>query len=197
MTLKKFIKQFDNENSVVLLEGKRNVKHEDMVKLKLLGNLLTKHTSKMIFRSGNAEGADQLFSEGVAEIDKSRLQVIIPYAGHRSNFNLSGETISLDEIELVSEPKVVNQTANNSGMKSLVDSYVSGVKNGLTLKVSYLIRDTIKVIGTQKVIPASYGIFYDDLERPGTGGTGYTMNICKQNKIPFINQSVWFKWLQP
>lgn len=34
MTLDEFIAQFDKENAIVLLEGKRNVKEEDQKKLK-------------------------------------------------------------------------------------------------------------------------------------------------------------------
>jgi hypothetical protein len=85
MTLKEFIDQYDNENSIVLLEGKRKVLEEDKEKLIELGELLASKTSKMIFRSGNAEGSDQFFSDGVTSIDQKRLQVITPYSGHRKN----------------------------------------------------------------------------------------------------------------
>jgi hypothetical protein len=76
LTLIDFIKQFDKDNSIVLLEGKRNVLDVDKEKLIALGKLLASKTVKMIFRSGNAIGSDQFFSEGVASIDNKRLQVI-------------------------------------------------------------------------------------------------------------------------
>lgn len=28
------------------------------------------------------------------------------------------------------------------------------------------------------------------------GGTGYTMDVCKQNNIPIIDQREWFNWLK-
>ncbi len=38
MTLNEFIEQFDHDDAIVLLEGKRNVLDEDKEKLKALGN---------------------------------------------------------------------------------------------------------------------------------------------------------------
>ena len=60
MTLSEFISRFDYANSVVLLEGKRNVLPADAEKLTALGRLLATNTRLMTFRSGNAAGADQL-----------------------------------------------------------------------------------------------------------------------------------------
>ncbi len=187
MTLKEFIKRFDNDQSIVLLEGKRNVKEADKEKLTVLGKLLATKTSKMIFRSGNAEGSDQLFSEGVSSIDNTRLQVITPYSGHRQKANQAYDTISLDTINIISEPEVVYQSKSNKKTEKLIDQFVSGDKNRYTIKAAYIIRDTIKAIGTIEIKPATFGIFYDDLENPKTGGTGHTMNVCEKNNIPIID----------
>jgi hypothetical protein len=84
----------------------------------------------------------------------------------------------------------------NKKMERLIDKYASGDKNRFTIKAAYIIRDTIKAIGTGDIPPATFGIFYDDLEDPMTGGTGHTMNVCSQNNIPIIDQTVWFKWLE-
>jgi len=113
MTLKEFINQFDKDNSIILLEGKRNVLETDKVNLGLLGKLLASTTSKIIFRSGNADGSDQLFSEGVSLIDNKRLQVITPYTVHRKKTNRAYYTISLDEINVAAEPDVVYQSKSN------------------------------------------------------------------------------------
>jgi hypothetical protein len=195
MTLLEFIKKFDKNNSIVLLEGKRNVLDADKEKLIALGRLLASRTTKMIFRSGNADGSDQLFSDGVTEVDNKRLQVIIPYSGHRQKTNQAYETISLDEINIAAEPEIVYQSKNNKKMEKLIDQFVSGDKNRFTIKAAYIIRDTIKAIGTDQIEPATFGIFYDDLDKPMSGGTGHTMNICEQNNIPIIDQKTWFKWL--
>ncbi len=100
LTLKEFIEQFDKEQVVVLLEGKRNVLEKDKEKLTALGKKLASNTSKMVFRSGNAEGSDQLFSDGVTSVDNKRLEVITPYAGHRKKTNNAYVTHSLDDINL-------------------------------------------------------------------------------------------------
>lgn len=195
MTLKEFIKQFDKDNAIVLLEGKRNVLDADKEKLTALGRLLASGTVKIKFRSGNADGADQLFSDGVTAVDNKRLQVITPYSGHRQKTNQAFETISLDDINIAAEPEVVYQSKSNKKTEKLIDQFVSGDKNRFTIKSAYIIRDTIKAIGTNKIKPATFGIFYDDLENPKTGGTGHTMHICEQNGIPIIDQKTWFKWL--
>lgn len=196
MTLKEFINQFDKEDSVVLLEGKRDVLENDKEKLIALGKLLTSKTSKITFRSGNADGSDHFFSEGVASVDKNRLQVITPYTKHRQKQNLAYDTISLDDIKIASESDVVYQSKSNKKMEKLIDKFVSGDKNRFTIKAAYIIRDTIKAIGTDEIKPATFGIFYDDLNSPMTGGTGHTMKICVQNNIPIIDQQTWFKWLE-
>lgn len=195
MTLKEFIKQFDKANSIVLLEGKRNVLDADKEKLKELGKLLATRTTKMTFRSGNADGSDQLFSDGVTKVDYKRLQVITPYSGHRQKNNQAYDTISLDDINIAAEPEVVYQSKSNKKTEKLIDQFVSGDKNRYTIKAAYIIRDTIKAIGTDEIKPATFGVFYDDLNNPMSGGTGHTMNICKQNNIPIIDQKIWFKWL--
>jgi hypothetical protein len=195
MTLNDFISNFDTENAIVLLEGKRSVLIKDQHKLFSLGKLLATRTSKMIFRSGNAEGSDQFFTDGVAAIDNKRLQVIVPYSGHRQKTNKAYNTISLDDIKIASDREVVMQSKNNKKTEKLIDQFVSGDKNKFTIKAAYIIRDTIKAIGTNEILPASFGIFYDDLENPMTGGTGHTMNVCIQNNIPLIDQKVWFNWL--
>ncbi len=55
MTIETFIEKFDNENSIILLEGKRNVLEIDKVKLTELGKLLAMATKNISFRSGNAD----------------------------------------------------------------------------------------------------------------------------------------------
>jgi hypothetical protein len=195
MTLKDFIKKFDKDNSIILLEGKRNVLDADNEKLTALGRLLASRTTKMKFRSGNAEGSDQLFSNGVTEVDNKRLQVITPYSGHRQKTNYAYDTISLDDINIAAEPEVVYQSKSNKKMEKLIDQFVLGDKNRFTIKAAYIIRDTIKAIGTDEIKPATFGIFYDDLDNPMAGGTGHTMKVCEQNNIPIIDQKIWFKWL--
>lgn len=195
MKLKEFVEKFDYAGSIVLLEGKRDVLDADKSKLVQLGKLLASETGLITFRSGNAAGADQYFSEGVCAVDSKRLQVITPYDDHRKKTNQAYDTISLDTIDIAAEPQVVYQSKQNKKTETLIDKYVSGNRDRFSIKAAYIIRDTIKVIGTEGIRPASFGIFYDDLSMPQSGGTGHTMAVCKNNKIPAIDQRIWFKWL--
>lgn len=196
MTFLEFITQFDKDHSIVLLEGKRDVPEADKEKLFALGKMLASSTVKMTFRSGNAAGSDQLFSDGVTAVDHKRLQVITPYTGHRRRTNQAYETVALTDIDLAAESEVVYQSRSYKKTEKLIDQFVAGDITRYSIKAAYILRDTIKAIGTADVKPATFGIFYDDLGNPGTGGTGYTMNICLQNHIPVIDQRIWFKWLK-
>lgn len=196
MTLQEFILKYDHSNSVILLEGKRTVLDADKEKLFELGKLLASKSSKMTFRSGNAEGSDQYFAEGVAEIDYKRLQVITPYTGHRQKTNKSYDTISLDDVNILSNPKVIYHSKSNKKTNNLIDKYIVGEKNRYTIKAAYIIRDTIKVLGADDILPATFGIFYDDLGDPGKGGTGHTMTVFSQMNIPFVDQREWFEWVE-
>jgi hypothetical protein len=195
MKLNEFIEKFDHENSVVILAGKRDVADEDGEKLVSIGKLLASTTKHIMFRSGNASGADLLFSQGIVSVDNSRLEVVTPYTTHREQSNCAAKTYSLDRINIAMEPKVIYQSKFNKRTEKHVYQYVAGIRDKYAMKAAYIIRDTIMVIGTSKIKPASFGIFYDDLNNPNTGGTGHTMNICKYNKIPLINQLGWMKWL--
>ena len=195
MTLYFFLSTYDYAGSIVLLEGKRHVLPQDKAQLVALGQLLAGRTQFLSFRSGNAEGADELFCQGVSQIDAQRLQVITPYDGHRMRSNVATEVYPLDQVNLLQEPQVVYNSKLNRKTANLIDIYVAGRRDRYTIKAAYILRDTIKVIGTKAIAPATVGIFYDDLVSPRSGGTGHTMNICDNNQVPVLNQEVWFSWL--
>lgn len=197
MTFKEFIEKYDYSGSIILLEGKRNVLQEDIPKLISLGEQLAKETKHCKFRSGNAPGADYFFAEGVCNIDRQRLEVIIPFNGHRKTFNKAASTISLDNINLKNEFEVVKQSKENKKTHRLISLFVAGARDGISIKSSFIIRDTIKVIGTKSgVIATKVALFYDDLNNPGLGGTGHTISVCRKNNIAFVDQTQWFEWLQ-
>jgi len=195
MLLEEFLARFDLEGSVVLLEGKREVAEQDREKLIVLGRLLAERTVFTIFRSGNAPGADELFSQGVLEVAPKRLQVITPYKSHRKKSNKAYTTYSLDEMNVMSEPEVIYHSKIQKKNAKLVDAYVAGDKNSLSAKAAYLIRDTVKVLGTSEIPRAWFGIFYDDLENPLQGGTGHTISVCRENGVETIDQKIWLNWI--
>ena len=195
-SLNAFLEVFDKPGSVVLLEGKRKVLPEDEDKLRLLGNLLARNSMHMRFRSGNASGSDELFSLGVAEVEPSRLEVIKPYASHRKNALQGSISYSMDDVNLSEEPEIVYQSRQHLQMAALVDKYVAQVRNRLTMKAAYILRDTVKVNGTRSGIsPASVALFYDDLSNPLQGGTGHTISVCKNLHVPYCDQRVWMEWI--
>lgn len=196
MTCKQFIEIYDHPGSVVLLEGKRIVAESDKYKLVALGKLLAENTHHIVFRSGNASGSDLYFSQGVAQVDNKRLEVITPYSKHRVAYNLAGKTISLDKLDLSKEQNILEATRLNPKHGKFVDAYVEGVKNKLTVKVAYILRDTVKALGTITIAPTTAALFYDDLQKPRQGGTGHTMNICDKFSIPLFDQTIWFDWVE-
>jgi hypothetical protein len=195
MTFLEFVAAHDNPGSVVLLEGKREVPAEDQDRLWALGRLVSAGTKHITFRSGNAEGSDHFFSEAVAGVDPKRLYVITPYRGHRSKANLAHQTVALDQINLLAEKDVVCQSKANKKTEKLFDRFVAGDHDHFTIKADYILRDTVKAIGIKDVKLATFGIFYDYLANPRSGGTGHTMQVCEVNGIPLIDQQVWMGWL--
>jgi hypothetical protein len=196
MTSTDFFAKYKLENTLILLEGKRNVLDIDKEKLIQFGMFLALNLPKAKFRSGNADGADFYFSQGVLQVATERLQVITPYDSHRQKENNAYETISLDQIDLLKEPEVICQSKNNKKTKSLIDKYVDGARDRFAIKAAYIIRDTVKVTGTNSGIPpVNFAFFYDDELNPKTGGTGHTMKVCEINKVHYLTQSAWSKWI--
>lgn len=196
MEFKNFLKQYDTPGCIILLEGKRNVPDEMQPMLEKLGELLCKKLKHSRFRNGNAQGADYFFSKGISNVNPDRLELILPYTSHRKNFFLSDNLHSLEDINLVNETEVVYQTKLNSKNERLIDLYINGNKGKFGIKGSYLLRDTIKVAGTNSGISkAAFAIFYEDFENPKSGGTGHTMKICEINDVPYIDQRVWMNWI--
>ena len=196
MELAGFLEKYDREGMVVLLEGKRSVFKEDESRLIALGTRVATRSAFIVFRSGNASGADAFFSQGVSAVDLARLQVVVPYSGHRNAGNVAGHTFSLDGIDLAREPEVVYESRQHAKTKALVDRYVAGDRDRYAVKAAYILRDTVKVLGAAGISPAGFAFFYDDLHAPESGGTGHTMQVCRRNNVPFVDQRVWFDWVK-
>ncbi|MCC5920612.1 MAG: hypothetical protein LAT68_10835 [Cyclobacteriaceae bacterium] len=195
MDLISFIAEYDHKGAVVLLEGKREVPEHDEESLRKLGRLLVERMKHARFRSGNASGSDLFFSEGVASVDAKRLEVITPYANHRKKQNLAGSTISLPDLNLKEEDEAVHQTRHSRATNFAVEQYLLGVKGKGSIRAAYLIRDTVKALGARDLPRTTVGLFYDDQEKPKSGGTGHTMVVCENNGIPYFDQRVWEKWI--
>lgn len=200
MTLEKFIKLFDKVGMVVLLEGKRDVLKSDESKLVEIARKLTSNTTHVIFRSGNADGADRFFKEGVLSVDPNRFQAIVPFNDHMKSVKEEPDLyqrISLENINLIKEPSILYESKKNKKQKGLIESFENGLHPRNAILGAYIVRDTLKVTGapSQGILPASFGFFYDDLRNPKSGGTGHTMMMCDSQMVPFVDQKVWSKWI--
>lgn len=198
MKFSEFLAKYDFQNKVVLLEGKRIVSQEDRSKIHALSQLLSSSSKHIIFRSGNADGADNYFSKSFHERNLlERFEVVVPYDGHRRHSN-PFRTINLEDLNLTQDCELVVQSKTHKSVKRLIEQYVNGEKNKLTYKAAYILRDTLKVLGSTEngIAPASFALFYDDLANPRSGGTGHTMNICEINHVPYITQDMWMKWVE-
>ena len=159
MNLQQFIDEYNYPGAVILLEGKRNVLSEDVRWLKNLGYLLAKRMPLATFRSGNAPGSDAYFAEGVSLIDAARMQVIVPYSGHRKQSSDGYQIYSLDDIAIAAEPEVLYHSRQNKSHEKFVDRYAAGNRDRYTIKASYIIRDTVKVVGAEGIAAATFGSF--------------------------------------
>lgn len=183
-------------DGVVLMEGRRTIPAEDFAKAKKLGHFLATQFPQLRFRSGNAEGSDQAFSDGVASVDAGRLQIVAPYASHRKSARYE-EAIydSPDTMSKAMEDEVAFKTLHASPKsKGLMNQ--RGNKGRLAAKAAYLIRDTMKVLGHSDAFPKPIcALFYIKPEDPMEGGTGHTIRVCQQEGVPSTFQDSWASWI--
>lgn len=196
MNWEAFLERFDREGKVVLLIGKRNVPEGDSALLEAISKQLAARTKWMRFRSGNASGADSLFMQAVHAAIPERMELVVPYRTHRRAVFPGAARVGLDDLRLDLNHPLVQTTLSLYQHPSLITSFLAGTHR-FAAKGGYLLRDTLMVVGDDatSLAPASAALVYDDLQQPASGGTGFTMDVCRQHGIPVWNQSVWGKWL--
>lgn len=181
---------------VILIEGKRKIPKEYYNKAIELTSMLAKRYPLLRFRSGNAEGSDQAFCEGVKTVDSSRLQIFAPYKGHRKNEMIEGAAYCYPEsLGPDYEAHIIEQTIKATPKnRGLIEKRNLG--SSFAVKSKYLLRDTMKVIGLSDEFPPPVAaIFYADLDDIESGGTGHTIRVCRLNGIPLIFQDTWENWI--
>lgn len=182
-------------DGIVLLEGRRSISPADYERASEVARRLAKVFPALRFRSGNAEGADEAFSAGIAAVDASRLQVIAPYKTHRRGARHpralydSPESISTGEEEEIAY-LCAKATPENARLVARRTE-----KGRLAAKAAYLMRDTMKVVGYSEVFSKPLcALFYVDLTDPMAGGTGHTIRVCRQEGVPVAFQDSWGNW---
>lgn len=197
MKLSDFIHQMRQEDRpVILLEGTRDVPEPLHPALIALGSLLARELPEAVFRSGNAEGSDALFAQGVNAVDPRRLELVTPTAGHRKKHrHTESYVVPLDQISPMKEEKLAYLSNQATPGNQRIIEQRNGIPR-LKAKARYLLRDTLKVIGDaeQKLAPATAGIFFTKPD-PMSGGTGHTIRVCRQEGVPVYLQADWWEWL--
>jgi hypothetical protein len=195
MTLQEFRNLVVGKSPVVLLEGRRAISEQDAAATRAFAAQLAREFVSLRFRSGNAEGSDEAFSAGVAEVDASRLQVIAPYESHRKKVRYVDALYSSPEsLSTVEEAAITEATVAATPRNANVVYKRTGSPK-LAAKAAYLLRDTMKVLGhSGEFGPPVCGLFYVDLSDPEAGGTGHTIRVCRQHGIPVAFQKSWMRW---
>ncbi len=180
---------------VVLIEGRRKIPPEEALKARQLSRNLARHDPRLLFRSGNATGADEAFSGGVMDEDPARLQVIAPYARHRAKSrNPLAQYTSPEELDEASLRKMQALTIEATpAHRGLMNCYGRGGRVGA--QAACLLRDTMKAVGLLPSFSQPVAaIFWVDLSCPEAGGTGHTIRVCRLLGIPVILQNDWERW---
>lgn len=183
---------------VILLEGTRKVTIQDSQRLHSLAFFLADAMPGAIFRSGNAQGADSLFFNGLAETAPERMEYILPYPGSgKKRIRTGAKVFSLADIKPEELAQVVKVTLVASpDLQNLVRAFMDRGRNNVTTKAMYLLRDALKVTGAPSLnlTPADFGFFFTNPENPLAGGTGHTIRVCQKMKVPVFTQDDWVNW---
>jgi len=198
MTYAQFSEQINAlARPVILVEGIRALPSAEQPRLMALGAQLARDFPRAIFRSGNAEGADEAFALGVLRVDPDRLELVVPNSRHgRRRMPGNFKPVAVSGLSLGAENHVAYVTQRASPVYvSLLDK--RDRMPALKAKARYLLRDTVKVTGSAELglAPANFGLFYVNVADPMQGGTGHTIRVCRDQGIPVVFQQNWMQWL--
>jgi hypothetical protein len=184
-------------NPVILVEGRRNIPELEAAAAFEVARKLALDFPRAVFRSGNAQGSDQAFCQGVASVDPVRIQIMAPYRGHRQKERFSGAKYFYPEdIPENMQQQIIRKTLLASPKhKSIVGR--DNLPPKVAVNASYLIRDTIKAVGCSRDFPRpDAALFYIDPSDPDAGGTGHTIRVCRLENVPVYFQDEWKGFLQ-
>ena len=188
----------EKEHPVILVEGIRALPEVDRPAVIACGVWLARTFPHAIFRTGNADGTDTAFAKGIGQVDSTRLQYVLPYTGHKKKNIAPGASFcAMTEMsESVEEQAVQAAVSASPGCASLMNNRMR--IPSLAAKARYLMRDTVKVIGSldHGLAPADAGLFFVNSVDPMKGGTGHTMRVCGLFGVTVVTQDQWRQWLE-
>lgn len=183
-------------NPVILIEERRAISERGTQDALCLASMLVECFPNLRFRSGNAAGSDESFISGVIAVARERLENITPYATHRKRDRHplvhyeSPESLDSDTLEAVQSMTITATSAN----RGLIKCYGRDGRTGA--QAACLSRDTLKVTGIpKKLTPPIAALFWIDPADPEAGGTGHTIRVFRNARIPTVFQNEWKTWL--
>lgn len=187
------------EKPVLLLEGTRKITLTDFTRLVQFGEFIAHQFPNCLFRSGNASGSDDAFAQGVRKVAPDRIQILLPKmdAG-KSRLDKRDYVLALEDVSLAEEKQIIYESKRATPKnKRLFEAYELQHEGIMKQKSLYLLRDTLKVLGSPEnnLAPITAGIFFVNQDDPESGGTGHTMRVCRQNNVPVFTQDDWMKWM--
>ena len=179
------------KNPVILLEGTRKINDDQFFLLSKFGEFIAGKFPNCHFRSGNASGSDDAFAQGVRKVAPDRMQIVLPKMDSgKSRLRNRDYVLALEDVSQAEEKQIIYESKRATPKnKRLFEAYELQQEGMMKQKSLYLLRDTLKVLGS----PA--GIFFVNEDDPEAGGTGHTMRVCRQNSIPVFTQDVWLSWM--
>lgn len=131
----------------------------------------------------------------MADANPERLEYILPYpASAQKRTPSQARAFSLKDLSREETDAVVESSLSVSpDLEGLIRLFLDRGRNNVTVKAMYLLRDTLKVIGAPSLDlpPADFGFFFVNPEKPLAGGTGHTILVCQQRKVPVFTQNDW------
>ena len=180
---------------IILLEGTRQLPESDQPKLVAFARKLAIAFPYARFRTGNASGSDEAFAAGITQVDPQRLEYVLPHRTMRERSrNKISPSLALDEVsDGMQEFLAVETLEASPKYRSLIEGRKK--HSALKIKANYLLRDTLKITGFEEgnFQPAQIGVFYVNAEDAGKGGTGHTIRVCENRKIPVMVQNIWMQ----
>ena len=177
---------------VILIEGRRKIPPEAHDQLRDVAAEMARAAPDAIFRSGNAEGSDTAFAAGVVSVDPSRMQYVMPTPNMgKKRRHPDGRVYSLSELPQVELDRLCELTIQATPKSErLARAAAQGMSGPLAAKGRYLLRDTLKVVGSTalELAPATQAFFYVDLSAPQAGGTGHTIRVCNLSNLHVMFQ---------